>query len=28
VLALRLLARGPLADAVGRRIVRWALRVT
>jgi len=28
VLALRLLARGPLADAVGRRIVRWTLRVT
>jgi hypothetical protein len=27
VLALRLLARGPLADAIGRRIVRWALRV-
>jgi hypothetical protein len=27
VLALRFLARGPLADAIGRRIVRWALRV-
>ncbi len=27
VLALRFLARGPLSDAVGRRIVRWALEV-
>ena len=27
VLALRFLARGPFADAIGRRIVRWALRV-
>jgi len=27
LLALRFLARGPLADAIGRRIVRWALRV-
>jgi hypothetical protein len=27
VLALRILARGPFADAIGRRIVRWALRV-
>ncbi len=26
-LALRFFARGPLADAIGRRIVRWALRV-
>jgi hypothetical protein len=27
VLALRFLARAPFADAIGRRIVRWALKV-
>jgi len=27
VLALWFLARGPFADSIGRRIVRWALRV-